>query len=520
MNGSPGLIYMESTSQANGTGSITLSFEPGTNPDLAQVDVQNRLARATPRLPSSVTQQGVRVDKANANFLLFTILSSDDPNFDPVALGDYAARTVLPELQRLPGVGQAQLFGTERAMRIWVDPAKLVGFNLAMADVTAAIRSQNAQVSAGTIGDLPNMDGQTIFATVVVKGQLGSAGAVRQHRAACQYRRLHRAPARCGPRRTGRRGLRHVGALNGKPSTGIGVQLSPTGNALATAKAVRTRMEELSRFFPPGVQWAIPYDSSRFIDISIRQVAVTLLEAVALVFLVMFLFLQNIRYTIIPTIVVPVSLMGTFAVLLAMGFSINVLTMFGMVLVIGIVVDDAIVVVENVERIMSEEGLSPLGHAQGHGPDLGRHRRRHRGADLGVRAAGIFRRLGGQHLPPVLGRDGDRDRVLGLSGAVADTGAVRHAAQAGRGRPPPCQERLLRLVQPRLLAHRQGLRRCGRTHAARAPRVTWSSTPPSSRRWRSCTPGCRRPSCPARTRATSSSTCNCHRARRRTARWT
>src|SRR5216110_755278 len=174
MNGSPGLIYMESVTQANGSGSITLSFESGTNPDLAQVDVQNRLSRAAPRLPAAVTQQGVRVDKARSNFLLFTILSSDDPAWDPVALGDFASRNILPEVQRIPGVGQAQLFGTERAMRIWVDPAKLVGFNLSMAEVNAAIRAQNAQVSAGAIGDLPNIPGQTTGATVIVNGQLTS----------------------------------------------------------------------------------------------------------------------------------------------------------------------------------------------------------------------------------------------------------------------------------------------------------------------------------------------------------
>src|SRR3569832_1762968 len=174
MNGSPGLIYMESVAQANGSGSITLSFETGTNPDLAQVDVQNRLSRAAPRLPAAVTQQGVRVDKALSYFLLFTILSSDDPAWDPVALGDYASRNILPEIQRFPGVGQAQLFGTERAMRIWVDPAKLVGFNISMNEVNAAIRSQNAQVSAGTMGDLPNAPGQSVFATVVVNGQMTS----------------------------------------------------------------------------------------------------------------------------------------------------------------------------------------------------------------------------------------------------------------------------------------------------------------------------------------------------------
>ncbi|MGE0498397.1 MAG: efflux RND transporter permease subunit [Ramlibacter sp.] len=359
MNGSPGLIYMESVTQANGGGQITLSFESGTNADLAQVDVQNRLARASPRLPAAVTQQGVRVDKARSNFLLFTILSSDNPAYDPVALGDYASRTVLPEIQRIPGVGQAQLFGTERAMRVWLDPAKVASFNLSAAEITAAIRAQNAQVSSGTIGDLPNIAGQGIAATVVVNGQLSSREqfgdiVLRANTDGSTVRLKDVARLELGAQT-----YATSARLNGKPSTGIGVQLSTTGNALATAKAIRKRMEELSKFFPPGVKWDIPYDSSRFVNISISQVVETLIEAMILVFLVMYLFLQNLRYTIIPTIVVPVSLLGTFAVLLALGFSINVLTMFGMVLVIGIVVDDAIVVVENVERIMSEEGLPP-----------------------------------------------------------------------------------------------------------------------------------------------------------------
>jgi multidrug efflux pump len=359
MNGSPGLLYTESVAQADGSGAITLSFATGTNPDLAQVDVQNRLSRATPRLPLAVTQQGVRVDKSRSNFLLFTILSSDNPALDPIALGDYASRNVLPELQRLPGVGTAQLFGTERAMRIWIDPAKLVGFKLSTANVAAAIQAQNAQVSSGTIGDLPNVAGQTIFATVVVKGQLESVAqfgsiVLRANADGSTVRLKDVARIELGGQ-----SYATSARLNGKPSTGIGVQLSPTGNALATAKAVKTRMEELSRYFPAGVKYSIPYDASRFVKISISQVAETLVEAVVLVFLVMYLFLQNIRYTIIPTIVVPVALLGTFGALLALGFSINVLTMFGMVLVIGIVVDDAIVVVENVERIMSEEGLPP-----------------------------------------------------------------------------------------------------------------------------------------------------------------
>jgi multidrug efflux pump len=359
MNGSPGMLYMESVTQANGVGQITISFEPGTDPDLAQVDVQNRLARATPRLPAAVTQQGVRVDKSRSNFLLFTILSSDDPDFTPVDLGDYASRAVLPELQRLPGVGQAQLFGTEAAMRIWIDPEKLVGFNLSTTEVNNAIRAQNAQVPAGTIGDLPNVPGQGVAATVVVPGQLTTPEqfgniVLRSSPDGSTVRLKDVARVELNAQT-----FASSARLNGKPSTGIGVQLSPSGNALATADAVRKRMGELAPFFPRGVKWDIPYDSSRFVRISISQVVETLLEAVALVFLVMYLFLQNWRYTIIPTLVVPVALLGTFGALLALGFSINVLTMFGMVLVIGIVVDDAIVVVENVERIMSQEGLPP-----------------------------------------------------------------------------------------------------------------------------------------------------------------
>ncbi|MBP3979992.1 efflux RND transporter permease subunit [Acidovorax sp. JG5] len=360
MNGAPGLAYMEAVSQANGTGTLTLSFEPGTNPDLAQVEVQNRLSRATPRLPAVVNQQGVRVEKSQSNFLLFTMLSSSDPKFDVNSLSDYAARNVVPELQRLPGIGQVRLFGAERAMRVWIDPAKLQGVNLSAADVASAIQAQNAQVSAGSLGELPNLSGQSISATVVVPGQISSTQefgdiVLRANADGSAVRLKDVARIELGAQ-----SYATSARLNGKPATGMGVQLSPSGNALAAATAVKTRMAELEKYFPPGMSWTIPYDSSEFVQISIKQVAVTLLEAIALVFLVMYLFLQNFRYTVIPTIVVPVALLGTFGALLAMGFSINVLTMFGMVLVIGIVVDDAIVVVENVERIMNEEGLSPL----------------------------------------------------------------------------------------------------------------------------------------------------------------
>ena len=360
MNGSPGLAYMESVAQANGTGSITLSFEPGTNIDLAQVDVQNRLSRATPRLPSTVNQQGVRVDKSSSNFLLFVMLSSDDPNADINEISDYASRNVLPELQRLPGIGQVQLFGAERSMRIWVEPTKLQSFNMSPADVASAIGQQNAQVAGGSIGDLPLALGQTMSATVVVTGQLANVEqfgniVLRANADGSTVRLKDVARVELGAQ-----SYATSARLNGKPGAGLGVQLSPTGNALAAAEEVRKRMTQLQQFFPSGMKWVVPYDSSDFVRISITEVVKTLLEAVALVFLVMFLFLQNWRYTVIPTIVVPVALLGTFAALLAFGMSINVLTMFGMVLVIGIVVDDAIVVVENVERIMAEEGLPPL----------------------------------------------------------------------------------------------------------------------------------------------------------------
>jgi multidrug efflux pump len=359
MNGADGLQYVESSSEASGAVNITVTFQPGTNPELAAVDVQNRIKRIESRLPAAVTQQGVQVNKARSNILMFVGLTSTDGRLDPTGLGDYMARNVVNEIKRIPGVGQAQLFGTERAMRIWVDPAKLVGLKLTMADVSAAIRAQNAQVTSGTLGDLPSPASQTISAPIVVTGQLTSTTEFGQIV-------LRALPSGALVRLKDVARIEMGGAsfsisarLNGAPFSAIAVQLSLTGNALQTATAVRAKMEELSKFFPPGVKYAVPYDTSLFVKISIEEVVKTLLEAVLLVFLVMYLFLQNFRYTLIPTIVVPVALMGTFATMQLLGFSINVLTMFGMVLAIGILVDDAIVVVENVERIMSEEGLSP-----------------------------------------------------------------------------------------------------------------------------------------------------------------
>jgi len=359
MNGAPGLIYMESIAQANGQGTLTITFDPATNIDLAQVEVQNRLARATPRLPAAVSQQGVRVEKARSNFLMVAVLKSSNPADTPITLGDYAARNIVPELLRVPGVGQAQLFGTERAMRIWVDPLKLQGYGLTMSDVTTAIRAQNAQVSAGALGDLPNTSTQTITATISVKGQLENEAefgqiSLRTLQSGATVRLQDVARIELG-------GQTYSSAihLNGENAAGMGIQLSPSANAMATAQAVRDRLKELSAYFPEGMSAHTPFDTSRFVQLSIKQVLHTLLEAMVLVFLVMWVFLQNIRYTLIPAIVVPVALLGTCGVMLLFGFSVNVLTMFGMVLAIGILVDDAIVVVENVERLMNEEGLGP-----------------------------------------------------------------------------------------------------------------------------------------------------------------
>jgi len=359
LNGAPGLQYMESQSQGNGQAQITATFAPGTNIDLAAVEVQNRMRRVESRLPQSVMQQGVQVTKSRSNFLMVVTLSSKDGSMDPVALGDYLSRNVLNEIKRVDGVGEAILFGTERAMRIWIDPDKMVGFKLTPADLANAIRAQNAQVASGTLGELPAPGTQQITAPIVVTGQLANAeqfgNIVLRANTDGSVIRL-RDVARV---ELGGQAYATSARIDGKPSSAIGIQLSPTANALGTANLVRAKMEELKNYFPAGVQYDIPYDTSKFVKISIEEVVKTLLEAVLLVFLVMYLFLQNIRYTLIPTIVVPVALMGTFAAMYAFGFSINVLTMFGMVLAIGILVDDAIVVVENVERIMSEEGLSP-----------------------------------------------------------------------------------------------------------------------------------------------------------------
>ncbi len=359
MNGAENMLYIESQSQADGGSQVSITFKTGTNPELAAVDVQNRLKRIEARLPQPVVQQGVNITRARSNLLMFVNLRATDAGITPVALGDYIARNVINEIKRIPGVGVAQLFGTERAMRIWVDPDKLVGYKLTPSDVVSAIRQQNAQFSAGVLGDLPAPGSQRIATSIIVTGQLATPEefgniVLRALPGGATVRVRDVARVEVAGQSYG-----FQARLNGKPIAAVGIQLTPTANALETAKLVRAKMADLEKYFPPGIEYVIPYDTSLFVKISIQEVVKTLLEAVALVFLVMLLFLQNLRYTIIPAIVVPVSLMGTFAMMSLFGYSINVLTMFGMVLAIGILVDDAIVVVENVERIMREEGLQP-----------------------------------------------------------------------------------------------------------------------------------------------------------------
>ena len=359
LNGVPGLIYFESTSDSSGRINITVTFAPGTPIGEAQVEVQNRIRRVESRLPQAVVDQGMRIEQAGSGFLLVIALRSPDGSYDNVGLGDYLNRNVIGEIRRINGVGSATLFATQRSMRIWMDPDKMLGLNLTSGDIIGAIRAQNAQVAAGRIGAQPNPITQQISANVLVRGQLTSPeefGAIvlRANPDGSLVRLRDVATIEVGGE-----SYNFSTRLNRQPTAGIGVQLSPTGNALATSEAIREKMEELARFFPPGLEYSIPYDTSPFVEVSIEKVLHTLVEAVVLVFLVMLLFLQSFRYTIIPTIVVPVALLGTCAVMLATGFSINVLTMFAMVLAIGILVDDAIVVIENVERIMSEEGLPP-----------------------------------------------------------------------------------------------------------------------------------------------------------------
>ncbi|WP_281280221.1 efflux RND transporter permease subunit [Asticcacaulis tiandongensis] len=360
MKGLDGLLYINSSSDATGAASITLTFDAGTDIDIAQVQVQNKLQSAIPSLPQEVQAQGVQVNKTARNFLMVVGLYSDKEGVTNADLSDYIASSLQDELARVDGIGETMLFGGQYAMRIWLDPAKLTSYNMTPTDVIAAIRAQNTQVSAGQVGGLPAVEGTALNATITAQSRLNtveqfekivlrnvSGGAI-----------VHLSDvARV---ELGAETYDGEAYFNGKPASGLALRLAPGANALDTAKAVKARMDVLQENFPEGYNYVIPFDTSPFIELSIHEVVKTLVEAVVLVFLIMYLFLQNWRATIIPTIAVPVVLLGTFAVLGAFGYSINTLTMFGLILAIGLLVDDAIVVVENVERVIVEEGLPPL----------------------------------------------------------------------------------------------------------------------------------------------------------------
>ncbi|MFI8222804.1 efflux RND transporter permease subunit EmhB [Pseudomonas sp. NPDC085632] len=359
LNGIDNLRYVSSESNSDGSMTITATFEQGTNSDTAQVQVQNKLNLATPLLPQEVQQQGIRVTKAVKNFLLVIGVVSRDGSMTKDDLSNYIVSNMQDPISRTAGVGDFQVFGAQYAMRIWLDPAKLNKYNLTPADVSAAISAQNVQVSSGQLGGLPALPGQQLNATIIGKTRLQTA---EQFKAILLKVNQDGSQVRVGDVADvglGGENSTISAQFNGKPSSGLAVKLANGANALDTAKALRKTIDELKPFFPEGMEVVFPYDTTPVVTESIKGVVETLVEAIVLVFLVMFLFLQNFRATVITTMTVPVVLLGTFGILAAFGFSINTLTMFGMVLAIGLLVDDAIVVVENVERVMSEEGLSP-----------------------------------------------------------------------------------------------------------------------------------------------------------------
>lgn len=353
------LLYFESSTDTSGSASITITFKPGTDPELAQVDVQNRIKTVEARLPQAVRQNGLTVESASSGFLMIVGLNSKDSKFDDIDLSDYMARNIVEELRRIEGVGKIQLFGAERAMRIWVDPGKLVSYGLSMGDLNAAVAAQNVQIAPGRVGAEPAASGQRVTVPLTVDGQLLDP---RQFAAIVLRARADGSKVTMADVARIELGAQSYGNAireNGMVATGAAVILSPGANAVRTAGAVRARMAELAPSLPSGMHYSVPFDTAPFVKISIEKVIYTLIEAMVLVFLVMYLFLQKVRYTLIPAIVAPIALLGTFAVMLMAGYSINVLTMFGLVLAIGIIVDDAIMVVENVERLMATEGLPP-----------------------------------------------------------------------------------------------------------------------------------------------------------------
>ncbi|ASA49995.1 efflux RND transporter permease subunit [Salmonella enterica] len=359
MNGIDNLMYMSSTSDSAGSVTITLTFQSGTDPDIAQVQVQNKLQLATPLLPQEVQQQGISVEKSSSSFLMVAGFVSDNPNTTQDDISDYVASNIKDSISRLNGVGDVQLFGAQYAMRIWLDANLLNKYQLTPVDVINQLTVQNDQIAAGQLGGTPALPGQQLNASIIAQTRLKDPQEfgkvtlrVNTDGSVVHLKDVARIEL-------GGENYNVVARINGKPASGLGIKLATGANALDTATAIKAKLAELQPFFPQGMKVVYPYDTTPFVKISIHEVVKTLFEAIILVFLVMYLFLQNIRATLIPTIAVPVVLLGTFAVLAAFGYSINTLTMFGMVLAIGLLVDDAIVVVENVERVMMEDNLSP-----------------------------------------------------------------------------------------------------------------------------------------------------------------
>lgn len=359
LSGVKNLLYFESSVDTSGMAQITVTFKPGTDAELAQVDVQNRIKAVEPRLPQAVRQNGLQVESAASGFLMMVGMTSPDGTYDEIALNDYLARNIVQELRRIEGVGRVQLFGAEQAMRVWVDPVRLTAHGLTMSELAQVIEQQNTQIAPGRLGDEPALPGQRFTVPLTVEGQLTTPeqfAAIVVRAGADGSRVVIGDVARV---ELGAQSYGFSNRESGKVATSAAIQLSPGANAVRTAQAVHDRLRELSPTMPKGMVYSVPFDTAPFVKVSIEKVIYTLLEAMVLVFLVMYLFLQKARYTLIPAIVAPIALLGTFAVMLLAGFSINSLTMFGMVLAIGIIVDDAIVIVENVERLMSTQGLSP-----------------------------------------------------------------------------------------------------------------------------------------------------------------
>ena len=436
MTGFDDMLYLSATSDSSGSSRVELTFAPGTDPDLAWAKVQNKLQLAMASLPEVVQRQGVKVSKSTRNYLLIVGLVSEDGSMDGNDLRDYAQSNLEKVLARVPGVGEVNTFGTQYAMRVWVDPHKLTDYRLTITDVIAALREYNVEISAGEFGGTPAMEGQRLNASIIVQSLLKTP------------EEFAAIPLRINPDGSIVR-IKDIGRTelgterynveakhNGNPAGVLAIRQAAGANALTTADAIRAKLDEMSRFFPTGMKVVYPYDTTPFVEVAIKEVFKTLFEAVSLVFLVMYLFMGNMRATLIPTIAVPVVILGTFAAMGLFGFSINMLTMFAMVLAIGLLVDDAIVVVENVERIMSEEGLPPK---EATAKSMDQITSALIGIGLVLSAVfgpmAFFPRLHRRDLPAVFHHHHRLHAPFGCCGVDPDSGALRIPAQAGTGRP-------------------------------------------------------------------------------------